>query len=100
MDGQIDQKIQNILSNNLPLNDMAGYDFKVVSTTDATTGDIYWISVLADAVFATILVNGSNCVASKGMTGVTIPAGTDLPFRKFHATSVTLTSGTVILYTT
>ena len=45
MDGQIDQKIQNILSNNLPLNDMAGYDFKVVSTTDATTGDIYSIVI-------------------------------------------------------
>ena len=98
MEGNIDEKIKQALSSNLALNDMAGNDFKVVSTTDATTGDIYWIRVLADAIFAVILVNGTTCVASKGLTGVTIPTGTDLPFRKFHATSVTLTSGTIILY--
>jgi len=93
------QQVQNIISNNPALNDMAGYDFKVVSTTDATTGDIYWVHVLADAVFNIILVNGANCVSTKGLSGVTIPAGTDLPFRKEHATSVKLTSGTIILYT-
>ena len=98
MEGNIDEKIKQALSSNLALNNMAGNDFKVVSTTDATTGNIYWITVLTDAVIATILVNGSNCVASKGLTGVTLPAGTDLPFRKFRASSITLTSGTVILY--
>jgi len=96
---ELGTEVKNIMSNNQPLNDMAGYDFKVVSTTDATTGDIYWISVIADAIFDIILVDGYTCVASKGLTGVTIPAGSDLPFRKKHATSVKLVSGTVILYT-
>lgn len=99
MEGNIDEKIAKEVSNNVPLLDIAGRDFLVVSDTDPHTGEIYAITVLADTVFSSILVNGSNCVTAKGLSGVTVPVGTFLPFRKFFASSVTLTSGKVILYT-
>jgi len=82
---------------NVPLTQIAGLDFLLISDANPHTGlDCYMIFVMSDAVFSSIVVGGSNVVAAKGLTGVTVTAGTLLPFGKTHATAITLTSGKVI----
>lgn len=76
-----------------------GQDFLMITDAVAHAGlDCTMISVMADAVFSDITVGGSNVVAGKGLTAISVVAGTLLPFGKEHATSITLTSGTVIAY--
>ena len=79
--------------------EVSGIDFLCIRDTNTHAGiDCYMILVSADAVFNAILVDGVNCVTAKGLSGVTVPTGTLLPFGKVHATSIDLTSGTVIAY--
>lgn len=81
------------------LKEVAGQDFLLISDTAAHTSlDCTMIYVMNDAVFADITVAASNVVAGKGLTGITVVAGTMLPFGKAHATAITLTSGKVIAY--
>jgi hypothetical protein len=81
------------------LKEVAGQDFLMITDTAAhATLDCTMIYVMADAVFANITVAAADVVAAKGLTGVTVTAGTLLPFGKAHATAITLTSGKVIAY--
>lgn len=73
--------------------------FIVNATTVQTTGQFNSVVVIADAVFASFSINGTNVLSAKGMSGVTIKAGTFLPAGVDNKiTSFTLTSGTVIAY--
>ena len=79
------------------VNTVMGQDFLCITDTSAHTGlDCTSIYVMNDAVFTDITIGGSNVVAGKGLTGITIVAGTLLPLGKTHATSITLASGKVI----
>lgn len=81
------------------LKEVAGQDFLCITDSSAHTGlDCTMIAVMNDAVFADITVAASNVVAGKGLTGITVVAGTMLPFGKAHATAITLISGKVIAY--
>lgn len=81
------------------VNTIMGQDFLCISDTNAHgTLDCTMIYVMVDAVFSDITVAASNVVAGKGLTAKTVVSGTLLPFGKAHATSITLTSGTVIAY--
>lgn len=80
-----------------------GQDFLIINdTAEHATLDCTMIYVMVDAVFASIEVDGVEIIDSsddvKGLDGVTVVAGTLLPFGKEHATSITLTSGTIIAY--
>ena len=73
--------------------------FIVNNTTNATTGQFNSVVVIADAVFSAFSINGTNVLSIKGMSSVTIKAGTFLPAGADNKiTSFTLTSGTVIAY--
>lgn len=73
--------------------------FIVNNTTNATTGSFNSVVVVADAVFSAFAINGTSVLSSKGLSGVTIKAGTFLPAGVDNKiTSFTLTSGTVIAY--
>lgn len=79
--------------------EISGKDFLFITDNSIHAGlDCYMIYVDADAVFNEILVNGSNVVTSKGLSGKTVHAGTLLPFGKTHATSIDLVSGQVVAY--
>ena len=79
-------------------NQIAGQDFLCITDTSAHASlDCTMIYVMADAVFTAITVAGSS-VAAKGLTAITVVAGTMLPFGKVHATSIELASGIVIAY--
>lgn len=79
--------------------EISGIDFMYISDANTHAGlDCYMIAVTTDTVFNEILVSGANCVTAKGLSGKTIAAGTLLPFGKVHATSIDLTSGTVVAY--
>ena len=81
------------------LSEIAGIDFLFISDANTHASlDCYAIYVHADAVFNEILVGGVNVVTAKGLSGKTISAGTFLPFGKTHATSIDLTSGSVVAY--
>lgn len=73
--------------------------FIVNNTTNATTGQFNSVVVVADTVFASFSINGTNVLTTKGMSGVTIKAGTFLPAGVDNKiTAFQLTSGTVIAY--
>jgi hypothetical protein len=75
--------------------------FYVVSTTAAQTGKrIAAIVVNEDAVFTAFAINGTNAMTTKGLSGVTIKAGSYLPADAGNAeiTAFTLASGSVIAY--
>lgn len=81
------------------VNTIKGQDFLMITDTAAhATLDCTMIYVMADAVFNTITVGETNVVTAKGLSAVSVVAGTLLPFGKVHATSITLTSGKVIAY--
>jgi hypothetical protein len=81
------------------LDSIAGQDFLAISDTDAHTGlDCTMIVVMEAAVISSVVVGGSNVVSAKGLSGLSLAAGTMLPFGKVHATAITLTSGKVIAY--
>lgn len=64
----------------------------VVTDTAAHTGEFSALQVFADAVIAAITATAST---TTGLTGVSLAAGTVIPV---HFTSITLTSGKVILF--
>jgi len=73
--------------------------FIVNNTTNQTTGSFNSVVVIADAVFSSFSINGVQQLSNKGMSLVTIKAGTFLPAGVDNKiTSFTLTSGTVIAY--
>ena len=76
--------------------------FQVISGANATaTGQFNSVVVVADAVFSAFSINGTSVLSSKGLSGVTIKAGTFLPAGVDNKiTTITLTSagGTVIAY--
>lgn len=79
--------------------EVAGKDHLMIADTSTHAGiDCYMIYIDADAVFNEILVGGVNVVTAKGLSGVTVHAGTLLPFGKAHATSIDLVSGQVVAY--
>lgn len=84
------------------INRMSGQGgFYVVSTTAAQTGKrIAAIVVNADAVFTAFSINGTDKMTEKGLSGVTIKAGSFLPSDPGNAeiTAFTLASGSVIAY--
>jgi hypothetical protein len=81
------------------LKEVAGQDFLCITdTTTHTPIDCTMIYVMSDTVFEVITVSATNVVSTKGLSAVTVPAGTMLPFGKAHATEVHLTSGSVIAY--
>ena len=76
--------------------------FQVISGANATaTGQFNSVVVVADCVFSAFAINGTSVMTSKGLTGVTIKAGSFLPSGADNKiTTITLTSagGTVIAY--
>lgn len=77
--------------------------YKVVANTSATAHNFYGIQVLAEAVINTIVAPTAASPEGtaydgdeSGMASKTLPAGAFYPLR---GSSITLTSGTVILYT-
>ena len=74
--------------------------FIIVSTTGAQTVDtVESIYVMTDAVFTVFKINDVDMMTTKGLTGVTIKAGTWLPSdATFKITAFTLASGTVVKY--
>jgi len=79
--------------------EVSGIDFLYIADANTHASlDCYMIAVTSDTVFNEILVGGSNVVTAKGLSGKTVTAGTLLPFGKVHATSIDLTSGSVVAY--
>jgi hypothetical protein len=68
--------------------------------TGARTGlQVESLVVMSDAVFSAFAINGASVMTSKGLTGVSIKAGTYLPTDPtFKITAYTLASGSVIEY--
>jgi len=79
-----------------PLQSIQGWDFDFIKDTDEHTGRFTGFYVHTAAEFTSIVVNGSNVVATKGLDGEIIEPGTFLPFGNMNATAVTLASGKVI----
>lgn len=79
--------------------EVSGIDFLYIADANTHASlDCYMVLVTSDTVFNEILVGGSNVVTAKGLSGKTVPVGTMLPFGKGHATSIDLTSGSVVAY--
>jgi hypothetical protein len=74
--------------------------FQVVNGANATlTGQFNSVVVVADAVFSAFAINGTSVLSTKGLSGVTMKAGSFLPAGADNKiTTITLTSGTVIAY--
>lgn len=74
--------------------------FEVISTTSAQTGKEYnALVVMNDCVFTAFSISGVNVLSTKGLSGVTIKAGTYLPAGVTNKiTAFTLSSGAVIAY--
>jgi hypothetical protein len=78
---------------------IGGFGF-VNAGTGARTGlFVESIVVMTDCVFTAFAINGVNVMTTKGITGVTIKAGTYLPTDPgVQITAYTLASGSVIEY--
>jgi len=78
---------------------IGGFGF-VNAGTGARTGlYVESLVVMSDAVFTAFAINGTNVMTTKGLTGVTIKAGTYLPTDpNVKITAYTLASGSVIEY--
>lgn len=74
--------------------------FEVISTTAAQTGKEYnSLVVMSDCVFTAFEIGGVNVLSTKGLSGVTIKAGTFLPAGVIgKITAFTLSSGAVVAY--
>ena len=94
-----EQSAASLLEVDISTDEISGIDFLYISDTNTHASlNCYMIAVTTDTVFNEILVSGANVVTAKGLSGKTIAAGTLLPFGKVHATSIDLTSGTVVAY--
>ena len=73
---------------------------KVLSNTTATTGKFRGFIVNSDAVVSAILDQNSNSLLSvMGLSGVTLKQGMYIPVSiDNYISSITLTSGSIILY--
>jgi hypothetical protein len=74
--------------------------FQILNGASATaTGQFNSVVVVADSVFSAFAINGTSVMTTKGLTGVTMKAGSFLPAGADNKiTTITLTSGTVIAY--
>jgi len=80
---------------------MAGFTgCKVVSNTSANTGAFRGFIVNADAVVSAILdKSGASLLSSLGLSGVTLKQSMFIPVSEDnYISSITLTSGSVIMY--
>jgi len=80
---------------------MAGFTgCKVVSNTSANTGAFRGFIVNADAVVSAILdKSGSSLLSSLGLSGVTLKQGIYIAVSEDnYISSITLTSGSVVMY--
>jgi hypothetical protein len=73
---------------------------RVISNTSANTGTFRGFVVNADAVVSAILdENGTSILSPLGLSGVTLSSGTYISVPDGgHISSITLTSGSVVLY--
>lgn len=80
---------------------MAGFTgCKVVSNTSPTTGAFRGFVINADAVVSAILdKSGASLLSSIALSGVTLKQGIYIPVSEDnYISSITLTSGSVIMY--
>lgn len=80
---------------------MAGFTgCKVVSNTSANTGAFRGFIVNSDAVVSAILdKSGASLLTTLGLSGVTLKQGTFIPVSEDnYISSITLTSGSVVMY--
>ena len=80
---------------------MAGFTgCKVVSNTSANTGSFRGFIVNADAVVSAILdKSGASLLSSLGLSGVTLKQGIYIAVSEDnYISSITLTSGSVVMY--
>ena len=79
---------------------MAGFTgCKVVSNTSANTGRFRGFVVNSDAVVSAILFDATSLMTQLGLTGVTLKQGIFITLPEEQIiTSITLTSGSVVLY--
>lgn len=72
---------------------------KVISNTSANTGRWKAFVVNSDAVVSAISFNGTSLLSELGLSGVTLKQGIFITVREEQAiTSITLTSGSIVLY--
>ena len=79
---------------------MAGFTgCKVISNTSANTGRFRGFVVNSDAVVSAISFDGTSLMTQLGLTGVTLKQGIFITLPEEQIiTSITLTSGSVVLY--
>ena len=78
---------------------IGGFGFVNTGTAARTNLFVESIVVMSDAVFTAFAINGVNMMTTKGLTGVTITAGSYLPTDPgVKITAYTLASGSVIEY--
>ena len=79
---------------------MAGFTgCKVISNTSANTGRFRGFVVNSDAVVSAILFNATSLMTQLGLTGVTLKQGIFITLPEEQIiTSITLTSGSIVLY--
>jgi len=78
---------------------LGGFGFGNAGTSARTGLFVESIVVMSDAVFSAFAINDVNMMTTKGITGVSIKAGTYLPTDPgVKITAYTLASGSVIEY--
>lgn len=79
---------------------MAGFTgCKVVSNTSPNTGRFRGFVVNSDAVVSAILFDATSLMTQLGLTGVTLKQGIFITLPEEQIiTSITLTSGSIVLY--
>lgn len=79
---------------------MAGFTgCKVISNTSANTGRWKAFVVNSDAVVSAISFDGTSLLSELGLSGVTLKQGIFITVREEQViTSITLTSGSIVLY--
>lgn len=97
--------IETVMSNNKQIENtlefMAGFDgCKVVSSTAPVVENFRAFVVNSDVVVSAILdKSGVNVLSALGLSGVTLKAGAFICApRNSHFSSITLTSGSVVIY--
>jgi hypothetical protein len=79
---------------------MAGFTgCKVISNTSANTGRWKAFVVNSDAVVSAISFDGTSLLSELGLSGVTLKQGIFITLKEEQViTSITLTSGSIVLY--
>jgi hypothetical protein len=79
---------------------MAGFTgCKVISNTSANTGRWKGFIVNSDAVVSAISFDGTSLLSELGLSGVTLKQGIFITVKEEQViTSITLTSGSIVLY--